>query len=222
MGTEYTPAGISSGYRVHFGEHLMPTTVDPQRLLDLLASPTPPRLLDVRTPAEFESAHIAGSYNVPLDLLKEHHDEIAGHLDREVVLVCRSGQRAGQADEILRTAGFSGVHVLDGGIMAWQAQGLAVNRGKARWDLERQVRLVAGSLVLSGVLASVAVPKLKWVAVGIGGGLTFAALTDTCAMGMALAKLPYNRGNACDGRTLVDRLTADCRSESGVAQPCSR
>jgi rhodanese-related sulfurtransferase len=222
MGTEYTPAGIASGYRVHFGEHLMPTTVDPQRLSELLASPTPPRMLDVRTPAEFETAHIPGSYNVPLDLLREHRDEIAGHLDREVVLVCRSGQRAGQADEALRAAGFADVHVLDGGITAWQAQGLAVNRGKARWDLERQVRLVAGSIVLSSVLASVAVPKLKWVAGAIGGGLTFAALTDTCAMGMALAKLPYNRGNACDPQSVVGRLVADCRSESGVAQPCSR
>src|SRR5690349_23773982 len=38
-------------------------------------------------------------YNVPLDLLREHRDEITKHLDEEVVLVCRSGQRAARSEE---------------------------------------------------------------------------------------------------------------------------
>ncbi len=92
-------------------------------------------------------------------------------------------------------------------MLGWEAHGLTVNRGTERWDLERQVRLVAGSLVLSSILASVAAPpKLKWLAAGIGGGLTFAALTNTCAMGMLLSKLPYNRGASCDAQTIVNRL----------------
>ena len=62
----------------------------------MLASSAPPRVLDVRTPGEFETVHIGGSYNVPLDLLREHRDDIARHLDEDVVLVCRSGQRAAQ------------------------------------------------------------------------------------------------------------------------------
>jgi len=60
--------------------------------------------------------------------------------------------------------------------------------------------------VLSSVLASVAVPKFKWVAAAIGGGLTFASVTNTCAMGMALSKLPYNRGATCDAQTVVSQL----------------
>lgn len=183
-----------------------PVTIDSHDLSDLLGSAVPPRVLDVRTPGEFETAHIAGAYNVPLDLLQEHRDEIIGHLDEDVVLVCRSGQRAAQAEETLRDAGLTNVHILDGGITAWEANGFAVNRGAQRWDLERQVRLVAGSIVLSSVLASVAVPKAKWVAATIGGGLTFASLTNTCAMGMALAKLPYNRGARCDAQTIVSQL----------------
>ncbi|WNG83581.1 rhodanese-like domain-containing protein [Mycobacterium sp. ITM-2016-00316] len=183
-----------------------PTTIDSQNLSELLDSATPPRVLDVRTPGEFESAHIAGAYNVPLDLLREHRDEIIKHLDEDVVLVCRSGQRATQAEETLRTAGFTNVHILDGGIAAWEAKGFAVNRGAQRWDLERQVRLVAGSIVLGSVLGSIAAPKLKWVAGAIGGGLTFAALSNTCAMGMMLAKLPYNRGATCDADTIVSQL----------------
>ena len=163
-------------------------------------------MLDVRTPGEFETAHIAGAYNVPLDLLGEHRDEIIEHLDEDVVLVCRSGQRAARAEQTLRTAGLANVHILDGGITAWQADGFAVNRVAARWDLERQVRLVAGCIVLSGVLGSIAAPKLKWLAGAVGAGLTFAALSDTCAMGMLLSKLPYNRGAACDAQSIVSQL----------------
>lgn len=183
-----------------------PAIIDSQYLGELLKTPTPPRVLDVRTPGEFETAHIAGSYNVPLDLLREHRDEITQHLDEDVVLVCRSGQRAAQAEETLRDVGLPNVHILAGGISAWEANGFAVNRGAQRWDLERQVRLVAGSVVLSSILASIAVPKLKWVAAGIGGGLTFASLTNTCAMGVALSKLPYNRGATCDAQSIVSQL----------------
>ena len=183
-----------------------PATIDSQYLSEMLGSAAPPRVLDVRTPGEFESAHIAGAYNVPLDLLREHRDEIIKHLDEDVVLVCRSGQRATQAEETLRSAGFTNVHILDGGITAWEAKGFAVNRGAQRWDLERQVRLVAGSIVLASVLGSIAAPRLKWVAGAIGGGLTFAALSNTCAMGMMLSKLPYNRGATCDAQTVVAQL----------------
>ncbi len=183
-----------------------PTTIDSQDLSERLSSAAPPRVLDVRTPGEFETAHIAGAYNVPLELLREHRDEIIKHLDEDVVLVCRSGQRAATAEETLRNAGLANVHILDGGITAWETKGFAVNRGAQRWDLERQVRLVAGSLVLTSILGSIAAPKLKWLAAGVGGGLTFAALSNTCAMGMLLSKLPYNRGATCDAQTVVAQL----------------
>jgi rhodanese-related sulfurtransferase len=177
-------------------------------LRNLIESSTAPRIVDVRTPAEFETAHIAGSYNVPLDVLDNHTAEIVTRLgpDRDVVLVCRSGQRATKAQTALRNEGLAGGRVLDKGITDWEGQGFAVDRGRQRWDLERQVRLVAGSVVLSSVLGSVAVPGLKWLAAGIGGGLTFAALTNTCAMGTALSKLPYNRGATSDAKTILSGL----------------
>jgi rhodanese-related sulfurtransferase len=183
-----------------------PAMIDAPALRGLLYSAVPPRMLDVRTPGEFETAHIAGAYNVPLDLLREHREEIIGHLDEDVVLVCQSGQRAAQADEALRGAGLTNVHVLDGGIAAWIDKGLAVNRGAQRWSLERQVRLAAGLIVAVSILASIVVPGLKWVAFAIGAGLSFAAVTNTCAMGMLFARLPYNRGPACDARTVVAQL----------------
>jgi rhodanese-related sulfurtransferase len=183
-----------------------PATLDTAQLRDLLASASPPRILDVRTAGEFEVVHIPGAYNVPLDFLREHRDEIRSHLDDQVVLVCRSGQRATQAEQALNQAGLSNVHILDGGMNAWEAHGGAVNRGAQRWDLERQVRLVAGSIVALSILVSIAVPGLKWLAFAMGAGLAITALTNTCLMGMALARLPYNRGVTCDAQTIVGQL----------------
>jgi rhodanese-related sulfurtransferase len=183
-------------------------TIGSGPLRQLLDAGTPPRILDVRSPAEFETAHIAGSYNVPLDLLRGHRDKILEHLDPDVVLVCRSGQRATQAEDILRTAGLHDVRVLDGGITAWETQGHNVDRGAQRWDLERQVRLVAGSAVVLSILGSVGVPKVKWLAAAMGGGLAIAALTDTCATGSLLSRLPYNRGAGCDLQDVVARLAS--------------
>jgi rhodanese-related sulfurtransferase len=183
-----------------------PALVDSAWLAEQLDGGSAPRVLDVRTPAEFETAHIRGSYNVPLDTLREHRDDIARHLDEDVVLVCRSGQRAQQAEQALASTDLSNVKVLHGGITAWQGAGHPVKEGHQRWDLERQVRLVAGSVVLTSIVASAFVPAARWVAGGIGGGLTFAALSNSCAMGALLSKLPYNRPASCDPQFLVDQL----------------
>ncbi|GAA1826301.1 rhodanese-like domain-containing protein [Actinomadura chokoriensis] len=184
--------------------------IDAASLRDLLAAPDAPRLLDVRTPAEFAAAHIPGSYNVPLDTLREHRAELRGSLDG-VVLVCRTGARAAQADRALGEAGMTNVHILDGGIAAWEAAGAPLNRNRSRWDLERQVRLVAGVLVLTGVVGGLALPGLEWLAAAVGAGLTIAALTNTCMMGMLLAKLPFNRTTACNAESMV-ALLRDGRS----------
>ena len=55
----------------------IPATIDSADLRRLMDSSSPPRVLDVRTPGEFETIHMPGAYNVPLDLLREHRDEIS-------------------------------------------------------------------------------------------------------------------------------------------------
>jgi rhodanese-related sulfurtransferase len=182
------------------------TTVAPHAVADRLQRDGDVRILDVRTPAEYESAHIPGSYNVPLDTLAEHAQELRRHVDEPVVLVCQSGNRAAQAEQRLAAAGMANVTVLDGGMLAWQSSGAPVNRGHQRWSLERQVRLVAGGIVVAGIAGSVALPWLKYVSGGVGAGLAFAALTDTCAMGSLLARLPYNRAASCDVDAVVAEL----------------
>jgi rhodanese-related sulfurtransferase len=175
----------------------MTRTVDAPALAERLGdtSRPDPTLIDVRTPVEFEAGHIPGAVNIPLDELRGRLGELREALrdHHDVVLVCRSGARAGRAQEELRSAGLVAPAVLSGGLTGWEAAGGPVNRGRPAWELERQVRLAAGSLVLAGILGSTLAPRAKWLSGLVGGGLVVAALTDTCAMGAALAKMPWNR-----------------------------
>lgn len=180
----------------------------------LSADPGSLRLLDVRTPGEYTTAHIAGSYNVPVDVLAEHSAEIRS-LESPVVLICQSGQRAGRADAVLRASGMRHLQVLDGGMRAWLDAGLPVNRGAQRISLERQVRIAAGTLAATGgFLALLVSPWFAAIPAFVGTGLVFAGVTDTCLMGMLLARLPYNRASACDVATVVQALRAGQHSDA--------
>ena len=190
--------------------HRLPAVVDAPTVAALLAQNAPLHIIDVRTPAEFESMHIPGSYNVPLDALPAHRAELRDALRAPAVLVCRSGARARQAEGVLRAADLHRVHVLEGGITAWEAAGQAVRRGRERWTLERQVRGAAGSLVLLGVLGGLRAWKpLTYLAAAVGAGLTYSAVSDSCAMGMILSRLPYNQGAGSDVRAALTQLAAE-------------
>ena len=167
-------------------------------------------VVDVRSPGEYAAAHIRGSYNLPLDALPEVAPQLRSLRGETVALVCRTGMRAGQAETLLRNAGVESARVLPGGIESWEQAGLPLDRGRGTWAIERQVRAIAGGLVLSGVLGSLVVHrKLLWLAGFVGGGLLFAGLTDFCGMARLLMLLPYNRANRADVAGEVDRLLAD-------------
>lgn len=182
-------------------------TVAAGELRALLEAHRDVRILDVRTAGEFETAHIPGAYNIPLDDLPEAVAELAAVAD-ELVVVCQSGARASKACVALREAGLTRVELLDGGMQAWQAAGGQVRTGRPRWAMERQVRLVAGSIVAGSILASVRWPRARFVAGAIGGGLTFAAVSNTCAMASLLGRLPYNRRGGHDVAEVMERLRA--------------
>jgi len=182
----------------------------PDSVNSLLSELPSARVLDVRTPGEFESAHIRGAYNVPVDTIAEHAREIGTATGAPIVLVCQSGNRARKAEDTLRAVGMSNLHIVDGGMNAWVAAGLAVVRVRNRISLERQVRIVAGTLAATGgMLALLVNPLFASIPAVVGSGLVFAGLTDTCAMGMLLARLPYNRGASCDPAAVVRALAAD-------------
>lgn len=187
----------------------IPPIIGPAELDALLRSGAGVRLLDVRTPGEYETAHISGAYNVPLDTLDEHAGEIRAQVDAPVVLVCQSGVRARRAEEALRGAGMPNLHVLEGGVNGWMAAGKPVRRGRERISLERQVRIVAGALAATGgLLAVLANPWYGLLSAFVGGGLVFAGVTDTCGMALVLARLPYNRPASCDVEAMVRALKA--------------
>jgi len=169
------------------------TCLDASSLQELLGSPDGAVVVDVRTPGEYAGVHIEGTHNVPLEVVRQRPGDIVAALPGPVALLCGSGPRSEEAARVLSAHGAADVRVIDGGIRAWEAQGGEVVQGRGTWAMERQVRLVAGSLVVGGVLASVAVPKAKWLAAGIGGGLVFSAVTNTCGMARVLGLLPYNR-----------------------------
>jgi len=190
----------------------LPGSLEPAELQELLQRQVALTLIDVRTPAEFASAHIPGSYNVPLDQLPEHADQLRALSGEPVVLICRSGGRARQAETTLLQADLPRVHVLHGGLAAWEGQRLPLRRGASRWSLERQVRGVAGALVLGGVLAGWLVwPPLTALAAAVGGGLAFSAVTDTCGLAMVLSKLPYNRQPSCDISGMLQQMVTERR-----------
>lgn len=154
-------------------------------------------LLDVRTSAEFEEVHIPGSRLMPLhELDPQKVKEMGGS---RVALICRSGNRAKQAAEKLEAAGHGGLEVLEGGVTAWDEAGLPVNRGKKSISIERQVRIGAGVLIVTGVvLGAVVTPWFLLLSGFVGCGLIFAGLTDWCGMGLMLARMPWNnRGGSC-------------------------
>jgi rhodanese-related sulfurtransferase len=94
----------------------------------------------------------------------------------------------------LEVAGFTNIVNIEGGTSAWHAAGLPVVEGEKVMSLERQVRIAAGSLVVIGAAVGQFVhPGGFGLSAFIGAGLVFAGLTDTCGMGMMIAKMPWNR-----------------------------
>lgn len=172
------------------------TTISPQELAARQARGDACELIDVRTPAEFREVHVPFARNVPLDRLDPTALMNArdGRSGQPLYVICRSGNRANQACEKFIAAGFTNIVNVAGGTLAWEQAGLPVARGQKTISLERQVRIAAGALVLIGsVLGAFVSPYWIGLAAFVGAGLIFAGITDTCGMGMLLARMPWNQ-----------------------------
>jgi rhodanese-related sulfurtransferase len=148
-------------------------------------------LIDVRTPVEYREVHAEGARNVPLDTLDP--GTLARDPEAVLVVLCRSGSRGQKACEALLGAGWQNVVNVEGGTQAWEQAGLPVVRGPKAMSLERQVRIAAGSLVLLGIALAWLHPAFLALSAFVGGGLVFAGVTDTCGMGLLLARMPWNQ-----------------------------
>jgi len=168
-------------------------TITPAELQNFLSSQPSLPVIDVRTQVEFAEVHVPQARNVPLDELKPGSLQLPK--DQPVYLLCRSGQRAAKAAEKLANEGFAQPVVVEGGTLAWIGANLPVTRGQSKViSLERQVRIVAGSLVFVGVVLGWFVhPYFYGLPAFVGAGLVFAGVTDFCGMGLLLARMPWNK-----------------------------
>ena len=170
--------------------------INPHELAELRKEGKMIDLIDVRTPVEYREVHLEDARNVPLHQLDPAAVMQArnGSADEPLYFICRSGSRGQQACEKFLAAGFSNVINVVGGTTACVEAGLPVVRGKKAVSLERQVRIAAGSLVLLGaVLGGFVHPAFIGLSAFVAAGLLFAGITDTCGMGMVLARMPWNR-----------------------------
>lgn len=155
-------------------------------------------LIDVRSPAEYRAGHIAGAHNEPLGNLDPVRlaERLRGeglNSGDELYLICQKGQRARQAAERL-SALLPGVQVIEGGTDACLACGMPREGSGGGLELQRQVQISAGSLVLLGVILGTWVHPGWYLLSGfVGAGLTFAGLSGTCGLALVLARMPWNR-----------------------------
>jgi rhodanese-related sulfurtransferase len=171
-------------------------TITPTELDGLRRQGKPVELIDVRTAVEYAEVHAEIARLVPLDELDPRAIMEAedGSKGESLYVICRSGSRGRQACERFQAAGYANVVNVEGGTLAWEQAGLPVVRGRRGMSLERQVRIAAGSLVLLGTaLGAFVHPALLGLAAFVGAGLVFAGVTDTCGMGLLLARMPWNR-----------------------------
>ncbi len=103
----------------------LPSTITVQQANEQFANGA--YLLDVREPSEWNEAHVEGAVLIPLGELSARMGELP--TDKDVLIICRSGNRSGQARDLLRAAGLNRTTSISGGINAWMSAGLPVVSG---------------------------------------------------------------------------------------------
>ncbi len=159
-----------------------------------------PYLLDVRSGAEFRQQRVQGAVHVPLDALTPQAVQAArpAHASGPVCILCKGGTRAAMAAKQLRAAGLE-CQVVTGGTDACANAGLPLARDEnpkcaCTLPLERQVFLIAGLLILTGVLLGWQVhPGFYGLAAFVGAGLSVAGATGFCGMALVLGRCPWNK-----------------------------
>jgi glyoxylase-like metal-dependent hydrolase (beta-lactamase superfamily II) len=205
------PANMASILRHNLGESDA-ATLGPRDLHALREEGRDVLVVDVRSALEFEGERIEGALNIPLEVLDARLEEVPDVAD--VVVVCRTGVRATIAAESLARAGRR-PRVLEGGILGWRRARLPLREGRKRLPVDRQVQLIAGSMVFAGVaLGTLVNPWFLVIPAFFGAGLTFAGATGTCGLALVLLKMPWNRplGLPADGAgaTCAAPVAATC------------
>jgi rhodanese-related sulfurtransferase len=172
---------------------LTPGQIQPARLAALLGRGVEARLLDVRSAAEYGTQHVKGAVLQPLDSLAPSEWKASADAG-PVYVLCQAGGRAGRAAELLAKEGVA-CSVVEGGMEAWVAAGLPVEKGASQvLPLMRQVQLVIG--LVSGTGAALAIwkhPLFGLIPLFTSAGLVFAGATGYCGLALLLARMPWNQ-----------------------------
>jgi len=151
-------------------------------------------LVDIREPMEHARENIPGAKLAPLSRF-----EAAGIAANEnapaVIFHCQSGGRTNANAARLGACGVRDVYVLEGGLSAWKAAGLPTRLDRSQpIEMQRQVQIAAGSLILLGLaLAFFVSPWFIGLTAFVGCGLVFAGISGWCGMAKLLALMRWNR-----------------------------
>jgi rhodanese-related sulfurtransferase len=171
------------------------TALEPKTVAERLKSHTL-TLVDIREADEFAREHIDGAVSLPLSRLENAHVKLEP--GKDVVFQCRSGMRTNANCARLAAFADGPAFVLEGGLDAWKKAGLAVRADAAApMEINRQVQITAGLLILTGVvLAQTVHPAFIGLSAFFGAGLTFAGVSGWCGMAKLMAMMPWNRSAA--------------------------
>lgn len=193
--------------------------ISANELSKLIASGKTIELIDVRTPIEFRAQHVSIARNEPLDRLDPSVIQAArsGSSAEPLYVVCRSGGRSRQACEKLLAAGIINVVNVEGGTLACAAAGTPIVKGKKAIPLSCQVQIITGLAVFVGAAIAMVTGNLYWLSLPMlmGAGLVFSGVTNTCAMGTVLARMPWNQIELA-ATTAAVTSTAKCCTETAT------
>jgi rhodanese-related sulfurtransferase len=153
-------------------------------------------LIDVRTPSEYHAQHATHSINLPLDLISPSTLTQAKLIPSKqpLYIICQTGARSSKAIQKLEAQGVQNLIQVEGGTSSWIAAGLPTIKKQGAISLERQVRILTGSLIFLGVVLGHFFHPAFYLLCGfIGCGLVWAGITDWCGLGLLLAKMPWNK-----------------------------
>lgn len=158
-------------------------------------------IIDLRTPAECQGEALGGCHELPVqDLNEKSFNQLSDKFSEnaDVYLLCQSGQRATIAVEKLQGKTQHPLIIIEGGLNGLKSAGAKLLQGQSKViSLERQVRIAAGFLVLVGAVLGFTVNTAFFgLSAFVGAGLMFAGITDTCAMGLMIARMPWNQVKA--------------------------
>ena len=165
-------------------------TITPQEAAKLVKEGA--SLIDIRGADEHARERIQGAENWPLDQLAP---KSLTNPKGMIVYHCKTGMRTGANAQKLAEAASCEAFIVEGGLDAWKKSGLPVLADTSQpMEVNRQVQITAGALVLSGVVLGAAVtPAFYLLSAFVGAGLMMAGITGWCGMARLLAVMPWNR-----------------------------